>query len=93
MKNAYLNSVFISRLYLRTIKKNIVDKTKKRWKKKIIKYIESQYIPFKLLKMKIKLQIEITRKKQEMFWNEGKRKNRWNKIEKKMNWRGSRWEL
>ena len=37
MKNAYLNSVFISRLYLRTIQKNknkkqkyIVNKTNKR---------------------------------------------------------------
>jgi len=62
MKNAYLNSVFISRLYLRIIQnktkqnKNILlIKQRKDEKKKIIKYIESQYIPFNLLKMKIQL--------------------------------------
>ena len=44
-------------------KKNILlIKQRKYTKKKIIKYIESQYIPFNLLKMKIELQIEITRK-------------------------------
>ena len=73
MKNAYLNSVFISRLYLRIIQnktkqnKNILlIKQRKDEKKKIIKYIESQYIPFNLLKMKIQLQRQI-RRKNEMF--------------------------
>ena len=60
MKNAYLKSVFISRIYLYTIQKKNVNKTEKRWKKnKIITYIESQYIPFNLLKMKIEPQIQI----------------------------------
>jgi hypothetical protein len=59
MKNAYINNVFIFRLYLHTIQKKkpkqkyIVNKTNKDEKNKIIKYIESQYIPFNLLKMKI----------------------------------------
>jgi hypothetical protein len=68
MKNVYLNSVFISRLYLRIIQKNkkqnkniLLIKQIKDEKKKIIKYIESQYIPFNLLK----IELEITRKKQE----------------------------
>ena len=61
MKNAYLNSVFISRLYQRIIQKKkqnkniLLIKQRKDEKKKIIKYIESQYIPFNLLKMKIQL--------------------------------------
>jgi hypothetical protein len=79
MKNAYLNSVFISRLYLRTIQKNkkktkqkyIVNKTNKDEKKKIIKYIESQYIPFNLLKMNIKL--DYKKRKKEFEMNERKK--------------------
>jgi len=59
MKNAYLNSVFIFRLYPHKIQKKnkniLLIKQRKDEKKKIIKYIESQYIPFNLLKMKIEL--------------------------------------
>jgi hypothetical protein len=47
MKNAYLNSVFISGLYLRTIQKKqktqqkyIINKSKKNGKNKIIKHIK-----------------------------------------------------
>jgi hypothetical protein len=47
MKNAYLNSMFISRLYLRTIKKNkkhnkniLLIKQRKIEKNKIIKHIK-----------------------------------------------------
>jgi hypothetical protein len=68
MKNDYLNNVFISRLYPHIIQKNkkqnkniLLIKQRKDEKKKIIKYIESQYIPFNLLK----IELEITRKKQE----------------------------
>jgi hypothetical protein len=55
MKNAYLNCVFISRLYLLTIPKKYLLIKQRKDEKKIIKYIESQYIPFNLLKMKIQL--------------------------------------
>jgi hypothetical protein len=53
--------VFISRLYQRIIQKKkqnkniLLIKQRKDEKKKIIKYIESQYIPFNFLKMKIQL--------------------------------------
>jgi hypothetical protein len=62
MKNDYLNSVYISGLYPHIIQKNkkqnkniLSIKQRKDEKKKIIKYIKSQYMPFNLLKMKIKL--------------------------------------
>jgi len=61
--------------------KYIVNKTNKDEKKKIIKYIESQYIPFNLLKMKI----ELDYKKKKRVWNgwEKKKRMRWNEGEKK----------
>ena len=63
MKNDYLNSVFISRLYPHIIQKKILlIKQRKDEKKKIIKYIKSQYIPFNLLKMKIELQRDYKKK-------------------------------
>ena len=78
MKNAYLNNVFISRLYLRTIKKKpkqkyIVNKTNKD-EKKIIKYIESQCIPFNLLNMKIEQ--DYKKKKKEFEMDEKKKRMR-----------------
>ena len=90
MKNAYLNSVFISRLYLRTIKKKkkpkqkyIVNKTNKDEKKKIIKYIESQYIPFNLLKMKIEL--DYKKEKKEFEMDERKKTDEMKRRREKMN--------
>jgi len=50
----------------KTKQKDIVNKTKKRWKK-IIKYIESQYILFNLLKMKIQLKRQIRRRKRDVL--------------------------
>jgi hypothetical protein len=47
MKNAYLNSVFILRLYLLTIqkrKKNIVNKTKKKKRKSLSKLNHNTYL-------------------------------------------------
>jgi hypothetical protein len=89
MKNAYLNSVFISRLYLRTIQKKkpkqkyIVNKTNKDEKKKIIKYIESQYIPFNLLKMKIEL--DYKKEKKEFEMDERKKTDEMKRMREKMN--------
>jgi len=90
MKNAYLNSVFISRLYLRTIQKKkkpkqkyIVNITNKDEKKKIIKYIESQYIPFNLLKMKIEL--DYKKEKKEFEMDERKKTDEMKRRREKMN--------
>ena len=78
MKNAYLNSVFISRLHLHTIQKNkkqnkniLLIKQRKDEKKKIIKYIESQYISFNLLN----IELEITRKNKSFKMDERKKTN------------------
>jgi len=85
MKNAYLNiALFLDFIYIQYKKnKNILlIKQRKDEKKKIIKYIESQYIPFNLLKMKIQLKRQIRRKKQDVLkWKRGK--NRWKEGEKK----------
>jgi hypothetical protein len=70
MKNAYLNiALFLDFIYIQYKKnKNILlIKQRKDEKKKIIKYIESQYIPFNLLKMKIQLKRQIRRKKQDVL--------------------------
>jgi hypothetical protein len=79
----FLDFIYVQYKKIKIKNKNILlIKQIKDEKKKIIKYIESQYIPFNLLK----IELEITRKKQE-FWNgwEKKKRMRWNEREKKMN--------
>ena len=66
----FLDFIYVQYKKIKIKNKNILlIKQIKDEKKKIIKYIESQYIPFNLLK----IELEITRKKQE-FWNGWERK-------------------
>jgi hypothetical protein len=62
MKNAYLNNVFISKLYLhyknipqKKNTKKITTKTRKNKKNKIIKHIKWKYIHFNLLKIELEI--------------------------------------
>jgi hypothetical protein len=64
MKNAYLNNVFISKLYLhyknipqkkKNTKKITTTKTRKNKKNKIIKHIKWKYIHFNLLKIELEI--------------------------------------
>ena len=62
--------------------KYIVNKTNKDEKNKIIKYIESQYIPFNLLKMKIE---QDYKKKKEFEMDERKKTDEMKRRREKMN--------
>jgi len=67
----------------KTKQKYIVNKTNKDEKKKIIKYIESQYIPFNLLKMNIKL--DYKKRKKEFEMDERKKMDEMKRRREKMN--------
>jgi hypothetical protein len=80
--------LFLDFIYIQYKKKKkpkqkyIVNKTNKDEKNKIIKYIESQYIPFNLLKMKIE---QDYKKKKEFEMDERKKTNEMKRRREKMN--------
>jgi len=78
----FLDFIYVQYKKIKIKNKNILlIKQIKDEKKKIIKYIESQYIPFNLLK----IELEITRKKQE-FWNGWEKKNGWDETKERKKW-------
>jgi hypothetical protein len=80
--------LFLDFIYIQYKKKKkpkqkyIVNKTNKDEKNKIIKYIESQYIPFNLLKMKIE---QDYKKKKEFEMDERKKTDEMKRRREKMN--------
>jgi hypothetical protein len=79
----FLDFIYVQYKKKKPKQKYIVNKTNKDEKKKIIKYIESQYIPFNLLKMKIEL--DYKKEKKEFEMDERKKTDEMKRRREKMN--------